>query len=556
MGQQSYCHLDSASVVHSGVTFQILPRKRGSARAPEVAPAPQRVMPERVLIASDDNLLATMSGALLTSSGYDIELVDTGEAAQQRLEACSFDALIMDVALRQPGCLDLTRWVRGQVNLRHLPIILLSPAVTRDDDVPSALHAGVDDILAVPFRHQELILKLRRMLERQRWAVERQRLLANLAAVADGIERCIRPTGEQPRLDFLSATDLAEQAQWQELMSSLNGAIQALQDTASGEENKVLRHTLEQLSAALRRAGRYVQVRSQAQSLRDANEKLRELERLRAEFTNTIVHDIRSPLGTIVSTMELIEQQLGEPRPKKSDILPLVVGAREIATRLIKLVSELLDFSKLEAGKMTLVLERLEVAKIIEQVGEEFEPAIRRKSIQFSYGCEEHLPSIIGDAGKLHRALSNLMSNAIKFTPDGGQIWLEARLMEGTQVDAGVPYVVFSVVDSGEGIPAQDLPYVFDAYYQAAGRNKDLGTGLGLAIVKRIAAAHGGNVSVRSQVGVGTAFSIMLPLAPPGSGQSVPSTPASSATVNAVTDLSDVLATPAENSLPTPSPSN
>jgi signal transduction histidine kinase len=193
---------------------------------------------------------------------------------------------------------------------------------------------------------------------------------------------------------------------------------------------------------------------------------------------------------------------------------------------------------------------------VYKRQGEEFEPAIRRKSIKFSYGCEDHLPTIIGDAGKLHRALSNLMSNAVKFTPDGGQIWLEARLMEGTQVDAGVPYVVFSVVDSGEGIPAQDLPYIFDAYYQAAGRNKDLGTGLGLAIVKRIAAAHGGNVAVRSQVGVGTAFSMMLPLAPPSDGQALLPAPVPATAPETITDLSDVLTAPAENPAPTPPPSN
>ncbi|MGQ9897277.1 MAG: ATP-binding response regulator [Acidobacteriota bacterium] len=513
-------------------------------------------MPERVLIASDDNLLGTMTGALLTSNGYEVDLVASGEAAQQRLETYPFDALIMDVALHQPACLDLSRWVRGQIKLRNLPIILLSPAATRDDDVPSALHAGVDDVLAVPFRYQELILKLRRMLERQRWAVERQRLVANLAAVADGIERCIHPTGELALPDFSNAAESAERTEWQALMNALNGAIQTLQNTSNSEEGEILRRALEQLSAALKRAGRYVQVRTQAESLRDANEKLCELERLRSEFTNTVVHDIRSPLGTLISMMELIEQQLGEVRPKKSEILPLVTGARAIATKLITLVSELLDFSKLEAGKMTLVLERLEVAKIIEQVGEEFEPAIRRKSIRFSYGCEEHLPSIVADPGKLHRALSNLMSNAIKFTPDGGQIWLEARLMEGNHVDAGNPYVVFNVVDSGEGIPPQDLPYVFDAYYQAAGRNSDLGTGLGLAIVKRIAAAHGGNVAVRSQVGVGTAFSIMLPLAAPTDGQASPPLSTLTKTPTIVADLSDMLATPAKNPAPTSSPSN
>lgn len=518
---------------------------------------PAKTMPERILIAADDKLLGAMVGALLTSSGYEVEMVETGDAAQSRLEAHPFDALILDIALRSRNCLDLTQWVRSQTNLRNLPVIILSPTATRDDDVPSALHAGADEVLATPFRHQELILKLRRMLERQRWAIERQQMVANLSAVADGIERFIRPTGEQSRPDFSEAADLEEQAKWQELMRSLNAAIQSLQDASNSEETQILRRALEQITGALKRAGRYVQVRTQAQALRDANEKLRELERLRAEFTNAIVHDIRSPLGTIVSTMELIEQELSGPRPKKSDILPLVTGAHNVATKLITLVSELLDFSKLEAGKMKLSLEQLEVAKIIEQVGEEFEPAARRKAIKFSYGCEEQLPPIVGDAGKLHRALSNLMSNAVKFTPEGGQIWLEARLMEGTQVDAGVPYIVFSVVDSGEGIPAQDLPYVFDAYYQAANRHKDLGTGLGLAIVKRIAAAHGGNVAVRSQVGVGTAFSIVLPLTPPAdepTGER-PALPSETA-LAVVTDLSDVLATPPEGVRPTLAPSD
>ncbi|MCS7079682.1 MAG: ATP-binding protein [Chloracidobacterium sp.] len=514
-------------------------------------------MPERILIAADDKLLGAMVSALLTSSGYEVEMVDTGSAARVRLEAHPFDALILDIALRNQNCLELTQWVRSQTNLRNLPVIILSPTATRDDDVPSALHAGADEVLATPFRHQELILKLRRMLERQRWAIERQQLVANLSAIADGIEQFIRPTGEQLSLDFSEGADPEEQAKWRELMASLSAAIQSLQAASGSEETKILRRALEQIAGALKRAGRYVQVRTQAQALRDANEKLRELERLRAEFTNAIVHDIRSPLGTIVSTMELIEQELNAPRPMRSDILPLVTGARNIAVKLIALVSELLDFSKLEAGKMKLSLEKLEVAKLIEQVGEEFEPAARRKAIKFSYGCEEHLPPIIGDANKLHRALSNLMSNALKFTPEGGQIWLEARLMEGTQVDAGVPYVVFNVVDSGEGIPAQDLPYVFDAYYQAANRNKDLGTGLGLAIVKRIAAAHGGNVAVRSQVGVGTAFSIILPLTPPVEEQPPTPPPVLSAAAPAVvTDLSDVLATPTEGANPLLSPSD
>jgi signal transduction histidine kinase len=112
----------------------------------------------------------------------------------------------------------------------------------------------------------------------------------------------------------------------------------------------------------------------------------------------------------------------------------------------------------------------------------------------------------------MHRALMNLVGNAIKFTPRGGQVTIRARFLEERRRDAVCDYILLSVIDTGEGLGPEEAPYVFDAYWQASNGKRKVGTGLGLAIVKRIAVAHGGNVSVRSQPGRGSTFTIMIPI--------------------------------------------
>jgi signal transduction histidine kinase len=125
---------------------------------------------------------------------------------------------------------------------------------------------------------------------------------------------------------------------------------------------------------------------------------------------------------------------------------------------------------------------------------------------------QANLPPLYLDRKQMHRALMNLVTNAIKFTPQGGSVTLRASFLNEKRRDAMCDYVLLSVVDTGEGLAPDESPYVFDAYWQAQNGKHKTGTGLGLAIVKRIAVAHGGNVSVRSQLGKGSTFTIMIPV--------------------------------------------
>jgi signal transduction histidine kinase len=272
---------------------------------------------------------------------------------------------------------------------------------------------------------------------------------------------------------------------------------------------------VEQASLDEERALLYQREQQHAMELQEANEKLQEVARLRQDFTATLVHDIRSPMTVIAGTLELLMMSVHKNKGDNKltpNMQHLVESAQTTCKHIVELINQLLDISKMEHSGLQLKKESIHPREIIANVVDECDALAKSKQINLNFGCGEDLGFINADRNYLQRALVNLLSNAIKFTPNSGQIWFEARRVEEKFINEVPVYTMFSVVDSGTGIAAEDLPYVFDPYYQAANHKGQLGTGLGLSIVKRVAAAHGGNVSVKSQVGVGSAFSILIPM--------------------------------------------
>jgi signal transduction histidine kinase len=141
-------------------------------------------------------------------------------------------------------------------------------------------------------------------------------------------------------------------------------------------------------------------------------------------------------------------------------------------------------------------------------------PEADRKNITLKYELPEagQLPSLLADRSKLLRVISNLLPNAVKFTSKGGVVMLNTAVVNGMGVNIGRDFIEISVTDTGIGIPPEDLPYVFDVYRQSRNNRSGVGVGLGLSIVKSIVAAHGGDVRVESQPGVGTSFTVSLPI--------------------------------------------
>lgn len=245
-----------------------------------------------------------------------------------------------------------------------------------------------------------------------------------------------------------------------------------------------------------------------------SDEKLKTVERTCQEFVAMLAHDMRSPLTAVSGTLDLLSLQARKKSEIKitPTISSLISVAHDTCKQVIHMVTELLDLSRMEYSPLQINKTPIIPQELVTKVAEECFHLTLEKHIRLNFGCDPSLKPILGDSHYLERALINLLSNAIKYTPENKEVWLEARSIVQTHGKKHSNYLVFTVIDSGSGILEEEQPYIFDPYYQASNRKGQLGIGLGLAIVKKIALAHGGEVSVKSQVGVGSAFSLSLPI--------------------------------------------
>jgi signal transduction histidine kinase len=169
-----------------------------------------------------------------------------------------------------------------------------------------------------------------------------------------------------------------------------------------------------------------------------------------------------------------------------------------------RIIQDLLDTASIEAGKLSLERRPLDVTTFVENMIDTMRPLTATTSLHLKSELPHNLPAIFADSGRLQQVFANLLSNAIKFTPAGGTITVRAVAAEDV--------VQFSVADTGSGIPQEDIPHLFDRFWQAP-RTARHGTGLGLSIVRGIVLTHGGRLWVDSQVGAGSTFSFTLPAA-------------------------------------------
>ncbi|MFQ3580360.1 MAG: PAS domain S-box protein [Chloracidobacterium sp.] len=242
----------------------------------------------------------------------------------------------------------------------------------------------------------------------------------------------------------------------------------------------------------------------------EANAKLREIDRLKARFAAMLVHDLRSPLGCVYSALELFEA-IGKP---DEETRHLVGVARNSLERALNLLSEVQEVYRSEETGIVLERAPLDVTEVLQEAVDGVRPEAERKGVILRYQPSETLPQVrlSADRGKLLRVFTNLLTNAVKFTPKDGAVMLTATVTNGAGVNIGRDFIEVSVTDTGIGIPPEDLPYVFDLYRQSRNHRMGVGVGLGLSIVKSIVAAHGGDVRVDSQLGVGTSFTVSLPI--------------------------------------------
>ena len=246
-----------------------------------------------------------------------------------------------------------------------------------------------------------------------------------------------------------------------------------------------------------------------ARLFREVEETGRRLEvatRHKSEFLANMSHELRTPLNAIIGFSEvLIERMFGELNPKQAEYLNDIHGS---GRHLLSLINDILDLSKIEAGRMELELSEFDLPQAVEAAVALLKERAQRHAIALHVDVEPGLQTLRADERKFKQILLNLLSNAVKFTPDGGSVTVAARSC-GEAIEV-------SVSDSGVGITEQDQKSLFEEFSQVGtdGARKAEGTGLGLALTRRFVELHGGIIAVRSSPGQGATFSFTLPMLP------------------------------------------
>lgn len=237
------------------------------------------------------------------------------------------------------------------------------------------------------------------------------------------------------------------------------------------------------------------------------SEKLRELDQFKSRFFANISHEFRTPLTLILGQIDrVLRAEHDRERKNRLEV------AQRNAFRLLRLINQVLDLSKLEAGSMSLKATQGNIVPFLKNLVFAFESLAEQKQITLTFHCARESIGVRYEADKLEKVFSNLFSNALKFTSKGGEVRVECKLQSATHPAARV--VQIRISDTGTGIPADQLPHIFNRFYQVDGSHtrEQEGTGIGLALAKELVELHRGEIHVSSEIGKGTTFAVLLPV--------------------------------------------
>jgi signal transduction histidine kinase len=248
-----------------------------------------------------------------------------------------------------------------------------------------------------------------------------------------------------------------------------------------------------------------VQVRSRdeigqlAQAFNLMSQQIARANQLRRQMTADIAHDLRTPLTVIAGYIESMRDGVLQPTPQRLDLI-----YQEIE-RLQKMVNDLRMLSQADAGELNLHPQPVQPLALLERAAQLFQHHASQAGITLTVDAHEHVASILVDEDRMMQVLDNLISNALRYTPSGGEVTLRAR-QDGKRV-------LLQVADTGSGIPAEELPHIFERFHRVdpSRHSESGGSGLGLAIVRALVEAQGGRVSAESEPGKGTTISVEFP---------------------------------------------
>ena len=421
--------------------------------------------PPRLLIVDDEESVTITMAAILEMDGYDVATALHGREAVAMIDAETFDLVLTDLRLDDFDGMDVLAAARRR-SPDTVGIVLTGYASL--ESAVTALREGAYDYMLKPADVEEL-----------------------RATVARGIER--RKLGQQLR-ERVAELEVANRT-----ISQLNESLQERVAHATG----ALQQRLTELDAA-------------KGELQTSYERLQELDQLKSQFLSIASHELKTPItamsGFVQIAVRRIKRRLSAGRPNEEDwkreeaaLLEQLEVVHRQTGKLARLVDELLDVSRIESGRLELRLSDVDLPELVAEVLRRHELMGSKHDLRLTYDPASDL-SVRGDRDHLEQVLNNLVGNAMKYSPEGGQV-------EVTLVPSSPDGVEFAIRDHGIGIHAAELARVFGLFYRSPDRQaRDVGgMGLGLYITKEIVDRHNGRIWAESEVGKGTTFHVALP---------------------------------------------
>ncbi len=469
---------------------------------------------KQVLLALPDQTeCKQLAEHVLQPAGYAVAFVHTGGELRRLLRSGKLDLLLLgDFA--DADSFQLAQDIK--TNHPTLPIIFLAQQASQEQ-LLRGVQLGFVDYLTLPVESEVLLEAASRGLEhKRRWEGwlrrETGRITGPLARRLAELESILQQVNDGVILMDAEHKVLMVNRAFRKAfaLGSKDPAGRRLQDVLP---NKELQDLLQKPASADARAemkspsGRTYNARlsviqglGTVISLHDIT-NLIELDHLRKDFVNTVSHDLRSPLTAILGYVELIERA-GPVNPQQAEFIRRVKTSVHTTTELI---DDLLDLGRVEVGLID-ELAPVDMGAIIEKTIDAFQSQIEYKKLLLKMAPVENLPAVLGSHTQLGQVAANLIGNAIKYTPAGGELRVMLRSEQ--------KQLILHVADTGPGIPLEEQGKIFDRFYRATNALPSIpGTGLGLAIVKTIVENHRGRIWVDSKLGEGSIFTVVLPLA-------------------------------------------
>lgn len=456
-----------------------------------------------ILLVEDSPTQAARLRRLMEVHGYRTRVAGNGRQALQALAELKPALVLSDVVMPEMNGYELCRAIKSEPSLRDTPVILIT-SLTDPKDIVSGLECGADNFVRKPYADGYLLKRIEHVLINQKLRrADAQRMELGIMVYLGGHKHFINAERQQI-LDLLIST--YEQA------VSVNEELQAREMQISELNAKLERRAaeLEQINAEIARK----------------NSELQRASGMKSEFVANMSHELRTPLNAIMGYSEMLKDGLmGELVERQRSAAGAIFDA---GMHLLSLINDTLDLSRIEAGRMELDLEIVDVGGLLANSITMLRARATAHRIDLQMDVREVEPLLL-DRRKARQIVYNLLSNAVKFTPDGGAVTLYAQRVSEPQAEhllkaADVPtcaggWLEIAVVDTGIGIAQEDMGRLFQPFSQlnSGPSRKHEGSGLGLALVKQLVQLHGGTVAVHSRVGRGTTFKVWLPYRyPPG----------------------------------------